>query len=348
MRKFRTNLREILLNQRAEQHLLMEKYQTRLTAYYAIPELVKCFDFQQENKWHNLPLWEHTAKTVGGCKMDFITRTAALFHDFAKPDCAVRGKDGYLHYKGHGAMSAEQAGPILLRIGVYPNEVDAICELIQNHDQFLEENEAVIKELHEKLGHTQFMRLLDLRQADINAQGDLEKESRLAKVERIKNSVLALETEEDREMAIRSAKKHACPVCYPSKCEDVRPGEPGNVRIRYGYIETFDSAKGWVVGDRVSFCPKCGRNIQRSGRSPEFQMGPYDCKLEPTKDGMTLFVNKVGKGKVPALHLKVGEDRRKDGRIEADLTVAIVDRSADPKNIRAEEELVTPDNAVRD
>lgn len=337
----RSEFKKIIMDVRVERHLLQAKYKEYLTGPVLVPELAPCLDYNQENKWHDRPLWEHIAKTVDGCPVDFITRSAALFHDISKPQCAVRGKDGYLHYKGHGKLSAEMAKPILLRIGLFPDEVEKIADLIEAHDQFIEEDESFIKRLHDKLGHQQFMRLLDLRAADISAQAPLERDSRLAKVDRIRAVGRTLETDEDREAASRK-EKHVCPVCYVVKGDPTQHGVPGDIRIRNGIMQTYDSQKGWVSGERVNFCPRCGRSFSWSGRvGASFAMGPYDCHLEPTERGVTLMVERFGE-KVPSLHLRA-QERTIANKTYAELFADIVCSSGDPNEFISES-LTTPDN----
>jgi tRNA nucleotidyltransferase/poly(A) polymerase len=81
-----------------------------------MPEFERSIGFDQESRYHDLTVDEHTFEVVqaaadGGAPL--WVRLAALFHDLGKPYVAWRGPDGRLHYyakPGHASRSHEQVG----------------------------------------------------------------------------------------------------------------------------------------------------------------------------------------------------------------------------------------------
>src|SRR5215210_480568 len=68
-----------------------------------LPEFRKAIGFEQETRWHDLTVDEHTFEVVqatADAGRPLRVRLAALFHDLGKPDAAWRGRDGQLHFYG--------------------------------------------------------------------------------------------------------------------------------------------------------------------------------------------------------------------------------------------------------
>jgi tRNA nucleotidyltransferase (CCA-adding enzyme) len=92
-----------------------------------LPEFERAIGFDQESRYHDLTVDEHTFAAVQAAAdrdMPLQVRLAALFHDLGKPLVAWRGKDGRLHYyakpgaapRGHEEVGAELAGQALARL----------------------------------------------------------------------------------------------------------------------------------------------------------------------------------------------------------------------------------------
>ena len=195
--KAQNMLRNLLLDDNCKMMLMRPVYQEGVCSI--IPELRRCIGYDQKNKYHDKDLFLHTLHTVVGCEKDFTTRMAALLHDIGKPSCMSVGKDGHQHYRGHGKVSAAIAEDILQRLGVDNDQTQNIVQLIEYHDHFIEETPEFMEELYRKLGYKQCMRLMDLRQADVLAQGPLNREERVAKARRIKAFFEEKKRKEERE-----------------------------------------------------------------------------------------------------------------------------------------------------
>src|SRR5947207_3906370 len=111
-----------------------------------LPEFERAIGFEQESRYHDLTVDEHTFAVVQAAadrKRSLAVRLAALFHDLGKPHMAWRGADGRLHYyakpgfshKSHEQVGAELAREALLRLR-YPNTLRARVGRIVRHHMF--------------------------------------------------------------------------------------------------------------------------------------------------------------------------------------------------------------------
>ena len=109
-----------------------------------LPEFRPAIGFDQESRYHDLTVDEHTFAVVQAAADadDWLAvRLAALFHDLGKPETAWRGTDGRLHYyakpghssRSHESVSASLAGEALRRLR-YPNALrERVVKIVRNH-----------------------------------------------------------------------------------------------------------------------------------------------------------------------------------------------------------------------
>jgi tRNA nucleotidyltransferase/poly(A) polymerase len=109
-----------------------------------LPEFRAAIGFDQESRYHDLTVDEHTFAVVqAAADMGFAlqVRLAALFHDLGKPVVAWRGHDGRLHYyakpgvaaHGHDQVGADLAAGALLRLR-YPNALrQRVVRVVRRH-----------------------------------------------------------------------------------------------------------------------------------------------------------------------------------------------------------------------
>jgi tRNA nucleotidyltransferase/poly(A) polymerase len=109
-----------------------------------LPEFERAIGFDQESRYHDLTVDEHTFAVVQATAdrgRALPVRLAALFHDLGKPYVAWRGTDGRLHYyakagysdRSHEQVGAELAGTALRRLR-YPNALrDRVCRIVRRH-----------------------------------------------------------------------------------------------------------------------------------------------------------------------------------------------------------------------
>ena len=109
-----------------------------------LPEFGPAIGFDQESRFHDLTVDEHTFAVVQAAAdngFPLRVRLAALFHDLGKPLVAWRGQDGRLHYyakpgvaaHGHDQVGADLASGALLRLR-YPNTLrQRVVRIVRRH-----------------------------------------------------------------------------------------------------------------------------------------------------------------------------------------------------------------------
>ena len=109
-----------------------------------LPEFGPAIGFDQESRYHDLTVDEHTFAVVQAAANEgfsFPVRLAALFHDLGKPIVGWRGHDGRLHYyatpgfaaHGHDQVGADLASAALLRLR-YPTALRKhVVRIVRRH-----------------------------------------------------------------------------------------------------------------------------------------------------------------------------------------------------------------------
>jgi tRNA nucleotidyltransferase/poly(A) polymerase len=109
-----------------------------------LPEFERAIGFDQESRYHDLTVDEHTFEVVQAAAdagAPLRVRLAALFHDLGKPHVAWRGTDDRLHYyakrgyadKSHEQVSAELAERALDRLR-YPTDLrKRVVRIVRGH-----------------------------------------------------------------------------------------------------------------------------------------------------------------------------------------------------------------------
>lgn len=104
---------------------------------YIFPELSLQVDYNQQNPYHSLLLWEHTIEVVKNTPKDICLRWAALLHDIAKPFTKNKKAENHYNYHKHDLLGKE----FVLKYATYlkwSNERrDIVSQLVLNH---MEEN----------------------------------------------------------------------------------------------------------------------------------------------------------------------------------------------------------------
>jgi tRNA nucleotidyltransferase/poly(A) polymerase len=109
-----------------------------------LPEFGPAIGFDQESRYHDLTVDEHTFAVVQAAAdhgFSLAVRLGALFHDLGKPVVGWRGRDGRLHYyakpgfaaRGHDQVGADLAAEALLRLR-YPNALrQRVVRIVRRH-----------------------------------------------------------------------------------------------------------------------------------------------------------------------------------------------------------------------
>jgi tRNA nucleotidyltransferase (CCA-adding enzyme) len=135
-----------------------------------LPELTRGVGVEQPGGYHRWDVFEHTMVAVDAAAKRLLVRLAALFHDVGKPATRELVEDGATFY-GHDKLSARMAMQALKRLR-YPNDViDGVSILIGRHMFSDRAGDKGIRRLIRAVGTDLIYDLLDLRRADITAQG---------------------------------------------------------------------------------------------------------------------------------------------------------------------------------
>jgi len=167
-----------------------------------LPEFERAIGFDQESRYHDLTVDEHTFAVVQAAAdagYSLAVRLAALFHDLGKPHVAWRGPDGRLHYyakpgyaqKSHEQVGAELAGAALRRLR-YPNALrNRVVRIVRHHMFQVADGDALrARRFLAKHGDELAFELVDHKEADFRGKrgpdelpiADLEKVDRFRKM----------------------------------------------------------------------------------------------------------------------------------------------------------------------
>lgn len=97
-----------------------------------IPELSYQIGFDQNSRYHDYELWEHTMKVVEVTPSDNL-RWAALLHDIGKPFTKTTNKKGNCNYLGHEIMSSFLIRQIGSRLKWTKERTKSVSELAEHH-----------------------------------------------------------------------------------------------------------------------------------------------------------------------------------------------------------------------
>ena len=153
---------------------------------FIIPELNSLFKFPQNNPHHAYDVFEHTIHALENCdSSDLTTKLAIFFHDFGKPSCFQDDEDGTRHFRGHGETSAEITDSVMKRLKFENKIREDVVQLVRCHDTTFEVSKKCIKRWLNKIGETQFRRLLLIREADIRGQSPNPVPERIQKIRNV-------------------------------------------------------------------------------------------------------------------------------------------------------------------
>lgn len=162
-----------------------------------IPELKRCYAFEQNNKYHIHTVYDHMLYVTDYCETDdFEIKLAALLHDIGKPDKYTEDDLGHGHFYGHPEKSFEIAEELLKKDLRLDNKtLNNVLTLIRYHDIMIASTRASVKRALNKLGPELFNKYLILKDADIKDHVNLvniqNKITDIPKVKQIAQDILA-------------------------------------------------------------------------------------------------------------------------------------------------------------
>jgi len=168
---------------------------------HVLPEFERAIGFDQESRYHSLPVDEHTFLVVQAAAdrgRSLAVRLAALFHDLGKPQVAWRGTDDRLHYyaragyskRNHEQVSAELAERALSRLR-YPTELRRrVVRIVRLHMLDIRRSDPVrARRLLSRYGEPLVGELLDHKEADLYGKGDEPSPEELERLRLLRESV---------------------------------------------------------------------------------------------------------------------------------------------------------------
>ncbi|MEW5875200.1 MAG: HDIG domain-containing metalloprotein [Candidatus Zixiibacteriota bacterium] len=135
-----------------------------------IPELEETVGVDQPGGYHAWPVFEHSLYTVDAAPRDLRVRLAALLHDINKPQCKEVDGEKATFY-GHEKRGSKTARSLLRRLR-FPHELaDEVSLLVERHMFTTDVTDKGMRRLIRWLGPELVYDLLNLRRADVVAQG---------------------------------------------------------------------------------------------------------------------------------------------------------------------------------
>lgn len=108
---------------------------------FIIPEMAIQVGYDQNSRYHDLTLWEHTLATVGGVPADKELRWGAFLHDIAKPYVRTNKPDRS-NYVYHDLVGAEMVKKLARYLNWSNDRREVVGELVRTH---LEDNSPLRK-----------------------------------------------------------------------------------------------------------------------------------------------------------------------------------------------------------
>lgn len=150
--------------------------------FTVLPELAPMHGFAQNNPHHDYDVYIHTMKAVTAIPPEPILRWSALLHDSGKPHCYSQDERGG-HFYGHAAISVEIAKRALLAMKSDRKRLDRVLLLVERHDCVWNGTEKQLKRLVRQIGDEAAEQLLLLHKADVTAQAEIHRASRIERAD---------------------------------------------------------------------------------------------------------------------------------------------------------------------
>jgi len=158
--------------------LIRDTYKSGLTRVF-LPEFDRMMETEQNCRHHCYSVGEHTIKALETVPADKVLRLTMLLHDVAKPNCRRVDEEGKDHFKGHPVVGADMAKEILQRLKFDNDTIRKVCRLVKYHDERPQINRVDIRKAIVKIGPDAFPQMLDVKDADIAAQSQYKRESKI-------------------------------------------------------------------------------------------------------------------------------------------------------------------------
>lgn len=138
--------------------------------HHVLPELEQCVGVDQPGGYHKYDVFEHTIRCIDAAPPVLRVRMAALFHDITKPR-HKRLTDTGASFYGHETSGADVAVGVLRRLRYGSDFIKDVERLVERHMFTTQVTDKGLRRLIRRVGQGLIFDLLDLRRADVVAQG---------------------------------------------------------------------------------------------------------------------------------------------------------------------------------
>jgi tRNA nucleotidyltransferase (CCA-adding enzyme) len=135
-----------------------------------IPELAAGVGITQPGGYHAYDVFEHSILTADSAPRELVIRLAALLHDVSKPETKVPTQEGATFY-GHEKRGSRIAQKVLRRLRYSNQIIEQVTLLVDKHMFTSGVTDKGLRRLIRRMGEELVFPLLDLRRADVVAQG---------------------------------------------------------------------------------------------------------------------------------------------------------------------------------
>lgn len=164
---------------------LRTAYETGMTKVF-FPEFDKMMETKQNNPHHIYSVGEHTLHSLNYVRNDKVLRLSMLLHDVGKPESLQKDETGRDHFHGHPELGEEMARKILRRLRFDNDTISKVCKLVKFHDQKLSLGPTKLRKAIVKIGPELFPLLLEVKEADMLAQSNYQREEKETELEEIR------------------------------------------------------------------------------------------------------------------------------------------------------------------
>jgi len=154
-------------------------YEQGVTAVI-MPEFDRIMETEQNNPHHCYSVGEHTLRAMQAVTADRVLRLSLLFHDFGKAETKTTDDEGICHFHGHPQVSEELTRQILHRLRFDNDTIHKVSKLVLYHDygNGVVPTDRIVRRAVNKIGDELFPYFLQVRQADLDAQSDYQREEK--------------------------------------------------------------------------------------------------------------------------------------------------------------------------
>lgn len=174
--RIQTELVKLVVSAHPEHIVLL--YRSGITGVI-FPEFDRVMETPQNHPHHCYDVGMHIVHSMQETRPDKVLRLTMLFHDIGKPETKTTDENGIDHFYGHAAVSAEIAKKVLSGLKFDNDTTFAVIKLVSEHDRKIEPDQKGVRRALQRFGEDMFLKLLEVKKADVLAQSTYKREEKL-------------------------------------------------------------------------------------------------------------------------------------------------------------------------